>query len=213
MPQSLHTIFAAFIGINSCSAATLLLDDFSIGDFDLSSSGTASDSIPLSTPLTNERTVTGVGASTWSSTLASGELDYIVSHPRPGRHYLEINYSASGTFSILGFDAFALGVADVTGTGEFIVFVDGAPTFGALRIPVTQSGELTYLISEVVTDQSFDSISQMNFRFIPSSEDFSVTIDNVRLIPEPSSFSLVALGLSIAILARRRKFKLQDKNR
>lgn len=186
-------------------AATLFLDDFSSGSFALASGGITSNSEPFATPLTNERTVTGVGAPTWSSSLASGELDYIVSNPRPGRHYLEINYSSSGTFSILGYDAFAIDVANVTGAGDFIVFVDGAPTFGALRVPVAASGELVYPISEVITGESLDSLSQMNFRFVPVSEDFSLTIDNVRLIPEPTSSLLVALGLSVTILHRRRK--------
>lgn len=186
-------------------AATLLLDDFSSGSFALASGGITSNSEPITTPLTNERTVTGIGAPTWSSTLASEELNYLVSNPRPGRNYLEINYSSSGTFSILGFDAFALDVANVTGAGELIVFVDGAPTFGALRVPVAASGELVYSISEVVTGQSLDSLSQINFRFTPVSEDFSVTIDNVRLIPEPSSPLLIAFGVSVAIIRRRRK--------
>lgn len=190
--------------MNPVYAATLLLDDFSSGGSALASGAITSNSAPFITPLTNDRAVTGIGAPIWSSTFASGALDYVVSNPRPGRHYLEINYSSVGTFSILGFDAFALDVVNVTGTGEFIAFVDGAPTFGALRVPVTASGEIVYSFSELVTGQSLDSLAQMNFRFIPVSEDFSVTIDNVRLIPEPSSSLFLALGFSVSVLRRRR---------
>ena len=143
MPQPFHTIIIALIGFNSCGAATVRLDDFSFGEFDLASGGTTTNSIPFSTLLTDQRTIFGIGFP-WTATLASEQLNYAASPRTPGRSYLNLNYSSSGTFSILGYDAFALDVANVTGTGEFMVFVDGAPTFGALRVPVTASGELVY---------------------------------------------------------------------
>ena len=190
--------------MGSSGAATLLLDDFSSGTFSLGSGGVTSISQPYVTPLTNERTVTGVGAPTWSASLASGELAYVANNPRPGRNYLEINYSSSSTFSILEFDAFAIDVTSVTGTGELIVFVDGAPTFEALQLSIAAPGEWVYPTSDLLTGQSLDSISQINVRFTPVSEDFGVTVDNVRLIPELSSSLFVAFGALVTTLRRRR---------
>lgn len=194
--------------------ATLLLDDFSSSGFSLASGGTTSDVSSHVTPLTDQRIVSGVGPPNWTATLASGELLYTVDQlsPSPGRNFINLNYSSlSGSFSILGYSAFAVDLTNIVGSGEFIVFVDGAP--GAdIRIPISSSGTVISPFTNLDTTQSLDSLTQINFDFRALSEDFFVTVDNVRLVPEPSSMLMIGLA-SLLTTFRRRRTRSQMQNK
>ena len=76
---------------------------------------------------------------------------------------------------------------------------------GDIRIPVNGSGTIVSPFSNLDSSQSLGSLTQMNFRFYAISDDFSVTIDNVRLVPEPSSSLLAIFGLLATVLHHRRK--------
>lgn len=197
------------LGLAMSEGATLLLDDFSSGAFSLSFDGATSNSGPFITPLTDQRTVTGVGFPNWTATLASGELAYSVDQlePSPRRNILRINYYLSiGTFSILGYDAFAVDLSDVIGTGEFEVRVSGNP--GAppdLIVPISGSGTVMYPFSGLETSSLLDSLDSVTFRFFAISVDFSATIDNIRIVPEPSASLLIGLGVASLLFQRRRR--------
>ena len=206
-PIHLPLLFASILCLSPSDAATLLLDDFSSGSFSLSFGGTTSNSGSFGTPLTDQRTVSGVGFPNWTATLATGDLGYSVNQldPSPRRNYLNLRYSlASGTFSMLGYDAFAVDVTNVVGSGEFVAFVDGAPS-ADIRFAITGPGTIVSPFSGLDTSQSLGSLSQMNFRFYAISDDFSLTIDNVRIIPEPSASLLIVFGAVTLLSQRRRK--------
>jgi hypothetical protein len=203
--KSIRTLIA-FIGIGfSCplEGATLLLDDFSTGSFFLErgDNGTASFSDSFATPLTDQRTINGVGFPNWTLTLGSGGLVYDVDSLEEGRNYMYLEYSSSGTFSILGYDAFAVDLINVVGTGELIVAVSGSGG-NNVRVPISESGTVVSPFSFLDTSRSLDSLSAMSFRFNTSSEDFSATIDNIRLIPEPSA-PMMLLTVATVLIGRR----------
>lgn len=200
----LFVLFANFAALSSSKAATLLLDDFSSGSFSLGFGGLTSDSASFATPITDQRTVSGVGDPNWTATLGAGSLTYVVDSLSQGRNYLAINYSSSGTFSILGGNAFALDLLNVVGTGELIVSVSGSGG-NNLRVPISESGTVVSPFSFLDTSQSLDSLAALNFRINAVSEDFSLNIDNIRLIPEPSAFILLLLGGGGFAIRRRRQ--------
>jgi len=195
------------VGAENVAAATLLLDDFSSGGFSLASGSTTSNSGAFASPLTNQRTISGIGFPNWTITLTPEELAYTVDQlsPLPGRNYLNLAYTKSvSTFSILGFNAFAVDLSNVVGNGEFAVSVDGSAGRD-IRVPVNGSGALSSPFSNLGTSHSLDSLTLINFRFIALSKDFSLSIDNVRIVPEPSSSLLFLLGLVGTTLHRRRR--------
>lgn len=188
-------------------AATLLVDDFSSGNFTLEFGGDTSNSASHTTSLTDQRTVSGIGDPNWIITLASGALSYSFDrlNPNRDRNFLDIDYfTSSGTFSILGYDAFALDLSGVSGSGELIVSVDGSMGLD-IPVPFNGSGIVVFPFTNLGTSQPLDSLTLMQFRLHATSEDFSATIDNVRLIPEPSAALLSILGVVTAALRRRRK--------
>lgn len=208
MKTSYFLIILAVIHSSTHSmAATLLLDDFSGVGFSLSSGGTTSSSGSFVTALTDQRTVSGVGFPNWTVTLLPEELRFNVDqvNPSPGRTYLNLNYSSSsGTFSLLGYNAFAFDITNVVGMGELVAFVDGAPS-ADVRLAISGSGTYVSPFSGLDTSQSLSSLTQMNFRFFAISEDFALTIDNVRIVPEPSSSLLLLLGGAATSMHRRRR--------
>lgn len=195
------------IGLERLEGATLLLDDFSSGSYSLASGGTTSNSSAFTSPLTDQRTVSGVGFPNWTVTLTPEELRFNVDQvdPNPGRNYLNLNYTlSSGTFSLLGYNAFAVDVTNVVGIGEFVAFVDGAPS-ADLRFTINGSGTIVSPFSALDTSQSLSSLTRMNFRFIALSDDFSLSIDNVRIVPEPSSLLLSGVAAASLLFRRRRE--------
>lgn len=206
-PLYLIITFFGALSISRSDATTLLLDDFSSGGFSLSPEGTRSNSGPFVTPLTDQRTIAGVGSPNWTATLTQGDVSYSVNQldPRPRRNYLQIRYSlGSGSFSLDGYDAFAVDVFDVVGSGEFIAFVDGFPA-GDIRIPINGPGTLVSPFTGLDTSQSLESLTQMNFYILAISADFSLTVDNVRVVPEPSTSFLFVLGILFGLFRRRRQ--------
>lgn len=191
-------------GLSPSKSATLLLDDFSSGAFALGFGGTTSNSGSFATALTDQRTVSGVGDPNWTATLSAGSLVYVVDSISKGRNYLGMNYSSTGAFSILGYNAFALDLLNVIGTGELIVSVTGSGG-NNIRVPISGSGTVISPFSFLDTSQPLDSLSAMNFRINAISEDFSVSIDNVRLVPETSASILLLLGAGGLALRRRRR--------
>jgi hypothetical protein len=191
-------------GLSPSKSATLLLDDFSSGAFALAFGGTTSNSGSFATVLTDQRTVSGVGDPNWTATLGAGSLVYVVDSMSEGRNYLTMNYSSTGTFSILGYNAFALDLLNVIGTGELIVSVTGSGG-NNIKVPISGSGTVVSPFSFLDTSQPLDSLSAMNFRINAISEDFSADINNVRLIPEPSASILLLLSAAGLALRRRRR--------
>lgn len=203
----LHIVIAGILSSNSTKAATLLLDDFAVGSFLLTSESASLSSGIFVTEITNQRTIAGDGLPNWTVTLSQGLLNFNVNQvdASRGRTHLDLIYSlSSGTFSLTSYDAFAVDLFNVVGIGELVLSVNrGAGD--DIRIPINGSGTLISPFSNVRTSQSLDSLTVISFGFSSISDDFSLSIDNVRVIPEPSSFLLLFIGIAGTTFYHRRR--------
>jgi hypothetical protein len=74
------------------------------------------------------------------------------------------------------------------------------------RLDLTGPGEVRYPLSGVYVGpgHSLDAIAGLKFTFESRSESFYFTLDEIRLVPEPS-ITLLALVGAAGLLARRRR--------
>ncbi|WP_200391915.1 hypothetical protein [Roseibacillus ishigakijimensis] len=183
----------------------MILDDFSFGESSLSSEGMASDSVLYDTLLTERREILGAGEPSWVAAITSQELSFSVSQhsPSPRRTYLSVSYFSSEEFSLFGYNAFAVDLVDVVGSGELVVSVDGS--FGRdVAVPINGDGMIISPFEYLGTTEPLDSLTSIRFRFYAVSEDFSAKIDNLRLVPELSSALLLGIGGLLVVSNRCR---------
>ena len=97
----------------------------------------------------------------------------------------------------------------VSGTGFLVVELGGgtAAVYGpeTNRITIDRAGLLTVPFSELNFGASgrIDNFTGLLFTFEAESENFSMTLDEIRAVPEPSAFVLTMF--SVSILLRRRR--------
>jgi hypothetical protein len=120
---------------------------------------------------------------------------------------LRIHYSQGGPFSILGYNAFEFDFSALTGTGALIVELGrGSAIYGpeTHRIPLESPGLVSVPFSELNygAGGSVEQFFAIHFVFEANTDQFSFTLDEIRLVPEPGSFQLAVLGL--IFLSRRR---------
>lgn len=136
-----------------------------------------------------------------------GMLNYSISgSPSPGQR-LAISYSPdSGLLNLMGFSHFVVSVHDLVGTADLYVLYRGSSNQLLPEIPITidSSGDYFIPFSYMGVDDPF-SPSSVLFRVFPTSDDFSITLSSVGVIPEPSSGLMIALGATALILRRRTK--------
>lgn len=106
----------------------------------------------------------------------------------------------------MGFSHFVVSVHDLVGTADLYVLYRGSSNQLLPEIPITidSSGDYFIPFSYMGVDDPF-SPSSVLFRVFPTSDDFSITLSSVGVIPEPSSGLMIALGATALILRRRTK--------
>ena len=206
----LYLLIILLLGLNflqTSSNAAVVLDSFTEGAFALDFDEQTSQFDVLPGTSLNERRARGEGVKDWNATLnpISGSLTYTVnlrSAPN-GDNWFNLNYSSSsGTTNLLGVDGITLNIAGMQGLGDLVVFFGDTPG-NNLLIPISGPGNLTYAVSNILTGHPLDEIPQIQFRLIARTADFSVTLNEISLVPEPSTVALA--GLSSAVLLRRRR--------
>ena len=115
------------------------------------------------------------------------------------------------TYSLAGYSGLVFDFTDVQGTGALIVELGGqsAANYGpqAHRVPIIAPGEIM-VPNELLnfgTGGSIGSFPAMHMRFEAATEQFSFTLNEIRLVPEPSTFVLMLVG-ALGMLARRGPF-------
>lgn len=112
------------------------------------------------------------------------------------------------TYSLAGYSGLGFDFTDVQGNGALIVELGSqSASYGpqAHRIPIITPGEVL-VPNELMnfgTGGSIDSFNSMHVRFEAVTEQFSFTLNEIRLVPEPSTFVLMLVG-ALGMLARRR---------
>ena len=186
-----------------------MLDDYTSGAFSISNATPISDNSTIVSPLSNNRWVRGAGSINWSSSVdaALGSLSYTLTLPRGDAPspstLLDITYSStSENLNLFGYNAFVLNVSEVSGIGIVYAFEGVSSTLsGVVSVAFNGSGDL------VIPFENMNAVNTVNpsavtFRIVPQSADFSVTLSNITVIPEPSVALLAMLSAS-SFLVRR----------
>ena len=119
----------------------------------------------------------------------------------------DLVYGGPGVRSIQGCTAFVLGFSELSGVGSLYIELGSSDGLsGIQRIDLTAPGDVHYPVTSLRIDpfRSLDSFDVLHFRFESRSPEFSFTLDEIRLVPEPSA-ALLALAAGAGLLARRRR--------
>ena len=211
--KSLFISLLAIIGgwTAPAKAASIALDSFNEGAFALSDLGPDNVEQMISSPLIDRRrgSITDTGEAYASLSPPSGTLNYTValrgSPPQSYGIFFNLNYSNSdgSNFSLLGFDSIVVNISGLVGAGEFRAFRNSSPNTSIL-VPITATGDLVYPLSNISGGMDLDSYGTLSFQFFPRSNDFSITLDEITLVPEPSAILLLGWG-GIWMMRRRRQ--------
>lgn len=208
------------LGHTPLSAATLVVDSFAQGPFSLSLSGPVTNNSTIASPFGSDRSATiserlAASGATMTSTLddSAGLLSLsidgqstLASRPLD----LRLQYSGGGPFSLLGYNAFEFDFSNLSGSGFLIVELGGGSTavYGPStnRISLNTSGVTTVPFSALNfgTSGSIASFTSLHFTFEADTEQFSMTLNDIRVVPEPSVIAL-AMPFLLTILLRRQR--------
>ncbi len=217
--NSLFCALAALVVSNNpVSAATLVIDSFTEADFFLSVEGDTSITSDVSTPFGTRRFSRisdriAASGTVMTSTLDSsaGTLSFNVNGQSTGSSPLDLraSYSQGGPFSVLGYNAFEFDFSALEGSGSLIIELgSGSAVYGpsANRVTINSAGTLSVPFTSLNfgTGGSVPSFQAMHFTFEADTDQFSFTLDEVRVVPEPGASILLLLGAGSMALRRRR---------
>lgn len=204
--------------MNRATAAVLVLDSFTEDDFALSLAGEISAVSEITSPLGSLRVSRisrreAVLGTVLSSTLLSslGNLSFFA---EGGSNSfiplnLQISYRNGGPFSIMGYDHFEFEFSQIQGQGNLIIEL-GNPSdiYGptAHRLSLSSSGIVSVPFDQLNfgSGGSIGSFSSLNIRFEAVSPEFSFTLEEIRLVPEPSALLLVGVaGMALSLRRAR----------
>lgn len=204
-PQLLIALLAT--GAQCSFGASVVLDSFSEGSFHFQNGDDGSHQIAISSPLAvDTRSVYVGGNGTWSATLDSGTgiLDYDVSEVvSTARFFLNLSYTreSGGTWSLLGYDALVFDFTSVTGEGLLEISVNDQDFGAMIRRSVTTPGLLVYPLEDLAAS-NLGSISGMGIRFTPQTDTFSMSLNEITVVPEPS-IPMMLLSVAFVFCGRR----------
>lgn len=196
-------------------SATVILDDFSSGPFSIGSSEAARYGSPITSPLAGHRSIGANLDETayWSASVDTLTSTFVYSANNPSSSTrLSVTYSnAPGTrLDLLGFNAFVLQIESLNGVGRLFVFEGIGSTFeGVIPVELNDTGELVIPFANMNSSNPTNP-SEVTFFFNPQSEEFSIRLSSISVIPEPSVPMFTALGLSALAFRRHRKTPAQQ---
>ena len=117
---------------------------------------------------------------------------------------LRVQYGRDSRLLLAGYSAFEFEILSVSGSGNLILDMGTlAPNDSDVTvIELTGPGIVRVPFSEVVFDPNQPSL--IGFSVQARSGQFSVKLGQFSAIPEPSQFLMSAVGLSVALMMRRR---------
>jgi hypothetical protein len=191
-----------------------MVDPFDQGGFSISYPSNPSDET-VNLPLAQRR-VANLGAlfttpgATMTSTLdsATGTFRFVVNGNTASNAPLaiELIYSGGGPYNISSCTSFILGFSEMSGVGSLYVEVGSSDGLtGEHRVDLTGQGDVNFSVPNVKPNNihSVDSFDILRFVFEARSTDFSFTLNEIRLVPEPSGTLLLAAGFGLFAQRRR----------
>jgi hypothetical protein len=212
------------ITVTNCHASVSIVDSFDQGGFTISIPGNfnpveESVALPLAQRrLTAFKVVFSPPNTAYESTLdsAAGTLAFVVSGPPLFPHIpitLELVYSGGGPYNISSCTNFILGFSELSGVGSLYIEAGTSEGLDVHRIDLTAPGDVLYSVSDVTANSihSVDSFNILRFIFEARSDNFSFTLDEIRLVPEPGAgMLLLTAGIGFLSLRPRRRMAERD---
>lgn len=185
----------------------MILDSFTEGSFDLRHSGLSTDISSISGPLANLRSVNASGGN-WQVTLAEGTESIVYSSgglgSRPYSDWINLNYrNDNNLINLIEYNAFRFDVSSIQGNGFVAISASPTSSMDIVMISINDAGFLYFSFADVATSMSFEELTRINIRIYASSPDFSITLNEIAVVPELSSLLLLGSG-AIPFLWRRR---------
>lgn len=156
-----------------------------------------------------------VGATTMESTIlsSSGTFNFAVQEMNlDSKLYTALSYYNFSGFNSLSPDQyFEFSLASVQGSGNLSVQLgrQSRPTEEDIVIPLLGPGIIRLPMTQVnVENATIDNFSAIHFYFEAESEQFSFTLNEIRVVPEPSSLLLLLGGAGILLLRRIKRSKI-----
>jgi len=203
----------------TCYSAVSMVDTFDQGGFSMSypdNSNPSNESVSL--PLAQRRIADlnpppfGSSVTTMTSTLSSstGKFTLMINGTSSLPHVplnLDLIYAGGGPYNISGCTDFILGFSELSGVGSLYVELGASSEIAGIhRVDLTGPGDVFFPVTDVRINGGLglDSFNVLRFIFEARSTEFSFTLDEIRLVPEPSA-ALLAVAAGAGLLARRRR--------
>lgn len=195
---------------HQAGAAVSTVDSFEGVDITLTPSGIDTSRDETGSLVAASRRVSGPSTSLWSAELSSvaGSLTYSIATRgarRPYEFALFIDYNdLPDRIDLSPFTALEFSVTELTGEGLLYASVNSSDPTDSPPIPIDSTGSTLYQISRFNASTFIHDITNLSFWVAPASDDFSITISEIRAIPEPEPMALVFLTASVIAFKRRR---------
>ena len=212
--------------ITPFQAQALVIDDFEVGDFALSDNNPSGNSGLIQTGLPSENVLLGKRMPTVDAMIAdpSGPSTLILT-TSPSDDGVVFTTGNTDTFAYLDYggcaggcvelfdvtdggqsDRFQIQIIEVTGAFAMDVMLFGEGGAGPEYIPLQISEPGTFILSFDLTSADLTNLQGIGFWVVSSSAGGGVlAISDIRSIPEPTTASLVGLGLVALALGDRRR--------
>jgi hypothetical protein len=213
----LLTSFIASCG-SCCFGATVLLDSFDTGDFRVAAGSPDFDNVsssPINSPFAESRSVAlrdrRQVLETFTGSVASGSLQVDMFSNQGQLEFFPVfflKYVGENPTTLLSNQAFSFNFSEVTGNGTIYIQLDTQLTVGSedILVPISEAGRVIVPVDSfgIAPNSSLSSFQSINIDFEGRTPEFSFTLDEINVIPEPSTALLCFLAVNC--LWRRKRF-------
>ena len=194
-----------------CHGASLVIDSFSDGTIAIGSGGSyLSPEVPIASDVVTTRGLYVAGSIDnwdWRADLnpPPGSFFFNADRLQTGGRVLRLslNYDSTSSFSLSGYRAFELDLRAVTGKGLMEIIIASSDASQRIQVSIDSPGTVSYPFENLAAS-SLESLNRLSVHFFPEADDFSFTLDEIRVVPEPSGSLMVVLGIILGVSRRRR---------
>ncbi len=197
------------LSVTSAKSAAILLDSFSTGGVALQADGPISDDHNLTGTGFEIRGALGRGFYGWTAFVdsQSGVFNYAVElrgTPAPSNFFLLSYSKQTVVLQLMGLDTLVMNIASLTGLGELQASFGDEPGPFAASLPINGVGDVAFRFSALFPSGWNDAVPSITIKFVPKSANFSITLGEISIVPEPSGVVLLAGTAAVWGLRRKR---------